>query len=150
MSNEGIEKGAMLLLSLERFDDAITGFESAIKLQPENAEGYYDLAEAQHIKGGKVRALANLGPKRIPSMPDLPTVAEQGFPGFKVTNRYGLQAPAGTPKEIVLALNRVVGEGMYDAKLKARLAADGSEPATVSPTPSASLAIPQASTVPSE
>jgi tripartite-type tricarboxylate transporter receptor subunit TctC len=81
------------------------------------------------LRTGKVRALANLGPKRIPSMPDLPTVAEQGFPGFKVTNRYGLQAPAGTPKEIVLALNRVVGEGMYDPKLKARLAADGSEPA---------------------
>jgi len=81
------------------------------------------------LRTGKVRALANLGPKRVPSLPDLPTVAEQGYPGFKVTNRYGLQAPAGTPRDIVLALNRVVGEGMFDAKLKARLSADGSEPA---------------------
>lgn len=81
------------------------------------------------LRTGKVRALANLGPKRVPSLPDLPTVAEQGYPGFKVTNRYGLQAPAGTPKEIVLALNRVVGEGMFDPRLKARLSADGSEPA---------------------
>jgi len=81
------------------------------------------------LRTGKVRALANLGPKRVPSMPDVPTVAEQGFPGFKVTNRYGLQAPAGTPRAIVLALNKVVSDGMHTPKMAERLAADGSEPA---------------------
>lgn len=81
------------------------------------------------MRTGKVRALANLGTKRVPSMPDLPTVAEQGFPGFKVTNRYGLQAPAGTPRAIVIALNKIVSDGMHSPKMAERLAADGSEPA---------------------
>lgn len=81
------------------------------------------------LRTGKVRALANLGPKRIPAMPDLPTIAEQGFPGFKVTNRYGVQAPAGTPKAIVLALNKIIGDAMHEKKMVDRLAADGSEPA---------------------
>lgn len=81
------------------------------------------------LRTGKVRALANLGPKRVPSMPDLPTVAEQGFPGFKVTNRYGVQAPAGLPRPILLALNKVIGEAMHSPKMVERLAADGSEPA---------------------
>ena len=46
------------------------------------------IAATGAIRTGKVRALATLGLTRIPSMPDLPTVAEQGFPGFKITNRY--------------------------------------------------------------
>ena len=50
-----------------------------------------------------MRALAALGLTRIPALPDLPTVAEQGFPGFKITNRYGLYAPAGTPQSIINA-----------------------------------------------
>lgn len=81
------------------------------------------------LRSGKVRALANLGPKRVPALPDLPTVAEQGFPGFKVTNRYGVQAPAGTPRAIVLALNKIIGEAMHTPKMIERLLADGSEPA---------------------
>jgi tripartite-type tricarboxylate transporter receptor subunit TctC len=62
-------------------------------------------------------------------MPDLPTVAEQGFPGFKITNRYNLFAPAGTPRRIVDAINRVVGDGMHSPQMAQRLQADGSEPA---------------------
>jgi len=56
------------------------------------------IAATGAMRTGKVRALASLGLTRIPSMPDVPTVAEQGFPGFKITNRYGLYAPAGTPR----------------------------------------------------
>jgi tripartite-type tricarboxylate transporter receptor subunit TctC len=62
-------------------------------------------------------------------MPDLPTVAEQGFPGFKITNRYGLHAPAGTPRAILAAINRVVADGMHSAQMRQRLEADGSQPA---------------------
>src|SRR6185503_11269525 len=50
------------------------------------------------IKAGKARLLAAMSLKRIPALPDLPTIAEQGFPGFKITNSYGLFAPAGTPR----------------------------------------------------
>ena len=86
------------------------------------------IAATGAIRTGKVRALANLGPERVPSLPDLPTVAEQGFPGFSVTNRYGLQAPAGTPRPILAAINRLVGEAMHTPEMIKRLAADGSEP----------------------
>jgi tripartite-type tricarboxylate transporter receptor subunit TctC len=66
---------------------------------------------------------------RIRAMPDLPTVAEQGFSGFKITNRYGLYAPAGTPRAIIAAINRVVSDGMHSPQMTQRLEADGSQPA---------------------
>src|SRR6185295_11812476 len=81
------------------------------------------------MRSGKVRALATLGLTRIPSLPDLPTVAEQGFPGFKITNRYNLYAPAGTPRAIIAAINRVVSDGMRSPQAAQRLEADGSQPA---------------------
>jgi len=87
------------------------------------------IAASGAIRTGKVRALATLGLTRIPSMPDLPTVAEQGWPGFKITNRYGLHAPAGTPKSIQLAINRIVTEGMNSPQMAQKLQADGSQPA---------------------
>src|SRR4029078_2775489 len=61
------------------------------------------IAASGAIRTGKVRALASLGLERIPAMPDLPTVAEQGFPGFKITNRYNLFAPAGTARPIIMS-----------------------------------------------
>ena len=81
------------------------------------------------IRTGKVRALAALSLARIPAMPDLPTVAEQGFPGFKITNRYNLFAPAGTPRAIIAAINRVVSDGMHSPQMAQRLEAEGSQPA---------------------
>ena len=87
------------------------------------------MAASAAIRTGKVRALAALGLTRIPSMPDLPTVAEQGFPGFKITNRYSLHAPAGTPRAIINAINRVVSDGMHSPQMAQRLEADGSQPA---------------------
>jgi tripartite-type tricarboxylate transporter receptor subunit TctC len=81
------------------------------------------------IKTGKVRGLATLGLKRNEALPDLPTVAEQGFPGFSITNRYDLWAPAKTPAPILEAIHRVVSDGINTPQVKQRLAADGSEPA---------------------
>jgi len=81
------------------------------------------------MRSGKLRGFAALSLTRVPSMPDLPTVAEQGFPDFKVINRYALQAPAGTPRRILNALNRVVSDGMYSPQMVQRLQADGSQPA---------------------
>ncbi|HEV7394581.1 MAG TPA: tripartite tricarboxylate transporter substrate binding protein, partial [Burkholderiales bacterium] len=87
------------------------------------------IAASGAIRTGKVRALAALGLTRIPAMPDLPTVAEQGFAGFKITNRYGLYAPAGTSRAIVGAMSRVVSDGMHSPQMTQRLEADGSQPA---------------------
>jgi tripartite-type tricarboxylate transporter receptor subunit TctC len=80
------------------------------------------------MKTGKVRGLAVMGLKRVPAFPDLPTVAESGFPGFKIVNSYNLFAPAGTSKAIVSAINRVVTEGMNTPQMVQKLAAEGSEP----------------------
>ncbi|MBM3342396.1 MAG: tripartite tricarboxylate transporter substrate binding protein [Betaproteobacteria bacterium] len=80
------------------------------------------------MKSGKVRALAALGLKRLPALPDLPTVAEQGWPGFKIVNSYNLFAPAGTPRPIVDAVNRAVGDFMHTPAMAQRLIADGSHP----------------------
>lgn len=87
------------------------------------------IAASGAIRSGKLRALATLGLTRIPALPDLPTVAEQGYPGFKITNRYMLLAPAGTPRAIIAAINRVVSDGMHTPQMTQRLSADGSQPA---------------------
>lgn len=87
------------------------------------------IAATAAIRTGKLRGFANLGPARVPALPDLPTMAEQGYPDFKVTNRYGLFAPAGTPRPILLAINRVISEGMHSPQMIQRLAGDGSQPA---------------------
>jgi tripartite-type tricarboxylate transporter receptor subunit TctC len=80
------------------------------------------------IKSGKVRPLAALSLQRLAALPDLPTVAEQGFPGFKITNSYSLFAPAGTPKPILAAINRHVGDFVHSPQMAQKLAADGSQP----------------------
>ena len=58
-----------------------------------------------HIRSGKLRALATTGAKRAASLPDLPTIAESGVPGYESTAWFGLAVPAATPKEIVARLN---------------------------------------------
>jgi len=59
----------------------------------------------QQVKAGRMKALAVSGPKRSPLAPDVPTVAEAGVPGFEVTVWFGLLAPAGVPRDIILRLN---------------------------------------------
>ena len=86
------------------------------------------MSAMQPLKAGKVRALAAMSLKRAQALPDLPTVAEQGFPGFKIVNSYNLYAPAGTPRTIVTAVHRVVSEGLSTPKMAQRLAAEGSLP----------------------
>jgi tripartite-type tricarboxylate transporter receptor subunit TctC len=81
------------------------------------------------IRSGKVRGIACLGLKRASSLPELPTIGEQGYPGFKITNRYNLWVRAGTPRPIMLALNKVVSDGMHSPQMVQKLATDGSEPA---------------------
>ena len=62
-------------------------------------------AAMPHIKAGKIRALAVTGAKRSPALPEAPTIAEQGFPGFEATAWYGVLAPANTPKPVVTRLH---------------------------------------------
>ena len=86
-------------------------------------------AQAQ-IKGGTVRGLgvATLAPTSL--VPDLPTIASQGLPGFEVIGWNGVVAPAGTPAAIVSKLNAAIGHGIADPQLKTQLAAAGYDVAT--------------------
>ena len=87
------------------------------------------MASSAAIRSGKARGLASTGAKRIASLPDIPTVAEQGVPGYTLTNRYNLWVPAGTPRAITAAINRLVTEGMNAPQMVQRLALEGTEPA---------------------
>ena len=79
------------------------------------------------IKSGKVKALAVTGAKRSKLMPDLPTVAESGYPGFESTNFFGLFAPAGTPKDIVAKLYAASVKVLSAPELQTRFAMQGAE-----------------------
>jgi tripartite-type tricarboxylate transporter receptor subunit TctC len=86
-----------------------------------------------HVKAGRLRALAVTTDKRIAAAPDLPTVAESGYPGYEVTNWHGLVGPKGLPRDIVERLNREIGQVVLGEEMKKSLAADGLEPAGGSP-----------------
>jgi tripartite-type tricarboxylate transporter receptor subunit TctC len=90
-------------------------------------------AAAPHIKAGKLRALAVLAPNRSAALPEVPTAAEAGMPAFEVTTWYGVLAPAGTPRSIVMRLNQELVKVMHSAEMKAPLAASGTDPLTSTP-----------------
>jgi tripartite-type tricarboxylate transporter receptor subunit TctC len=81
-------------------------------------------AAIPQVKGGKLKALAVTTPQRMRSLPQVPTVAESGLPGFSHTLWGGLFAPAGTPASIVETLNAEVNATLASPELKARLEAD--------------------------
>jgi tripartite-type tricarboxylate transporter receptor subunit TctC len=83
---------------------------------------------APHIEAGKLVALATTGAKRTALMPNVPTVAEQGYPGFEATNWYAFVAPGKTPKEIVDFWNRELVKALNDPTVKSELAKHGLEP----------------------
>jgi tripartite-type tricarboxylate transporter receptor subunit TctC len=80
------------------------------------------------IRDGKLRALAITSPVRIAALPDVPTMAESGYPSFTFTAWTALLAPAGTPADIVARLNRGINEGLGSAELREPLARLSSEP----------------------
>ena len=80
-----------------------------------------------NIKAGKLRALATTGPQRWPGLPDVPTVADQGVPGYDVRSWAGLMAPAGTPRAVIERLNAEVQKVLPLPAVKARLEDMGGE-----------------------
>ncbi len=77
------------------------------------------------VREGKLRAIATTGARRTAILPDLPTIAEQGYPGFEATAWYGLLAPAGTPRPIVMRLHQVAAQALQAADVKQKLEAAG-------------------------
>ncbi|RAI43296.1 Bug family tripartite tricarboxylate transporter substrate binding protein [Rhodoplanes roseus] len=78
-----------------------------------------------HVQAGKLRALAVLSLERNPAYPDVPTVAEQGFPGFSAVSWFGLAAPAGTPRDVVEKLAKASAEIVSEPGRKQNLEANG-------------------------
>ena len=85
------------------------------------------------IKAGKLRPLAVTSAKRSSSLPDVPTVAEQGFKDFDVSTWYGVFAPAGTPKEIVNTVNAEINKLLATTEMKDAIHAQGAEPQAMTP-----------------
>jgi tripartite-type tricarboxylate transporter receptor subunit TctC len=77
-----------------------------------------------HIRAGKLRAIAVGTQKRIPSMPDVPTVAEMGFKDFETSQWYGVHAPAGTPADIVKRLQEECQKALNSSSVTTRFATD--------------------------
>jgi len=82
-----------------------------------------------HTKTGRIRALGVTSAKRVSAAADIPTIAEAGLPGYQAVQWYGLLAPAGTPRDIVLKLHAGVVKALQDAAVKKRFIDDGAEPA---------------------
>jgi tripartite-type tricarboxylate transporter receptor subunit TctC len=81
------------------------------------------------VTGGRVRVLAVSTKDRSPLVPDVPTVAEQGYPGFDVLSWYGMLAPAGTPRRVLGLLHKEIVGGLATDEVKKQLAAVGAAPA---------------------
>ena len=85
------------------------------------------------IKGGKLRALAVTSSTRAPALPDVPTIAESGLPGFEASSWFGILAPAGTPPAIIAKVNAEVNKWLGSPEGKEKLAAIGANAAGGSP-----------------
>jgi tripartite-type tricarboxylate transporter receptor subunit TctC len=86
-----------------------------------------------HIQTGKVRALAVSSAKRLDAMPNVPTVAESGVPGFEVVSWQGIFVPAGTPKPVVDRLHAEIMKILGTPELQDRLKSLGMQPSTMTP-----------------
>ena len=86
-----------------------------------------------HIRSGRLRALAVSSAQRIPALPEVPTVAESGYPGFEADQWYGFVAPAGTPAAVVARLNAAVNAALQDPGVAQQLAAEGAIPMPSTP-----------------
>src|SRR5579863_1640306 len=86
-----------------------------------------------YLKSGKLRALAVTSPHRLPQLPDVPTMAEAGYPGMPPDAWQAIVAPAGTPADIVVKINAVVNRGLADPQVRERILGLGGVPQPMSP-----------------
>jgi tripartite-type tricarboxylate transporter receptor subunit TctC len=86
-----------------------------------------------HVRAGKLRAIAVGDAARVPSLPEYPTIAESGVPGYEAFSWAGIIAPAGTPQEVVKRVNAELGEILKQKALVEQLAAEGTIPVPDTP-----------------
>jgi tripartite-type tricarboxylate transporter receptor subunit TctC len=90
-------------------------------------------AGTQYARSGRLRALGVSTPKRSPGLPEVPTIAEQGVPGYEMSTWHSVCAPRGTPQAVVDRLNREIVAVMSSPEVRERFVAAGTEPGTTTP-----------------
>ena len=88
----------------------------------------------QHVKSGKLRPLGVTSAKRSAELPDVPTIAVAGVPGYEATSWFGMFAPAKTPAEVTTKLHGVIVKALNDPEVKKKISEQGAEPHPESPT----------------
>jgi tripartite-type tricarboxylate transporter receptor subunit TctC len=101
----------------------------------EHVKVYFSLVPAtlQHVKNGTLRALAVTTEKRLPSLPDIPTIDESGFPGYEINSWQAVFAPSGTPKEIVNKINAEIVQMLASPEVRERISREGADPVGSTP-----------------
>jgi tripartite-type tricarboxylate transporter receptor subunit TctC len=128
-----------LLKSMGGFDVTHVPYKGSSQALPDLISGQVQLMQLgvpqtlPHLKAGRVRALGVSATKRLPALPDVPTVAEQGFPGYEANNSWCLFAPAGTPADIVRRLHAEVSRVVALPDVKERFLATGLDPVGSTP-----------------
>src|SRR4051812_33985850 len=131
--------GAELLKSLASINYTIVTYRGTGPLTTDLLCGHVKLGlnvlapAMSHLKSGTLKAVTVLAPKRSSHLPDVPTSAEAGLPGFESGLNYGLLAPAGTPRPIIERINRELRIAIDAPDVRARIAADGGDPMPSSP-----------------
>lgn len=123
-------------LGLDMLDVAYKGSGPAVSdLVAGHVQVFMDVASPAltHAVAGKLKVLAVMDEKRVPQIPDVPTMDELGYPGLVGYNRYSLLAPTGTPRPVIELLNKAALRAMETGALRDRQAADGASPGAVSP-----------------
>lgn len=92
-----------------------------------------------HVRNGKMRALAVTSAQRVPDLPDVPTIAERGYPGFEAVTWFGLAAPKGVPKDIVDRLNAEFNKALQSKELSVKYQEQGARVLTGTPDDFAKL-----------
>ena len=91
------------------------------------------VSQLPQVRAGKIRGLAVTSAKRLPGLPDIPTVAESGLPGYEYWSWMGISAPAGTPKEIITRLNVELTKILRTQEARDWFAEQGGEPVIETP-----------------
>src|SRR6185295_19008465 len=82
-------------------------------------------AALPHVQAGRLRGIATTGAKRTPSLPDLPTIAEGGVPGYEFSSWWGVVAPAGTPAPVIATFNDYVVKATRTPEVRKRFGHEG-------------------------
>src|SRR3954454_21607488 len=134
--NAAAQVSGILLQQLTKTEVTFIPYRGAGPAMPDLVSGQVDLLVVQgavalpQVRGGTIKAIANLSPQRSASMPDIPTSDETGVPGLYMSGWFGFWAPKGTPKDVVAKLNGAMVQVLADPTTKAKFAERGLDVAT--------------------